>query len=231
MMRGPSTSLAVLRREFRKSYPATTSSFSFQSCLFSTDEKTTDDMNSPVFYEAPMGALISRLKKVSITSCALSIVGLPLLVYIKNGDIPNMKQLGMGGVAFFGATGSTIALHFVFGPYALTMEKVSPKVEESADGDQEATLIKATTRSVFGWTNETIFDPLKDVTPYKGARPFANFVANDVVLYAHPELLDEEMRQRLLFPGGSPVKEEEGSIEKNEGLKAKKKMDEEDDLF
>lgn len=197
----------------------------------SSEEKPKEE-SSNIFYEAPTAGLISRLKMVSITSCVLSIVGLPLLIYIKNGDFPNTRQLGMGGIAFFGASGSTLALHFVFGPYALTMEEVpKTKDESSADDELEGTLIKAKTRSVFGWKNETIFDPLTDIQPYSGIRPFANFIANDVILYAHPELLDENMRQRLLFPGGSPESEKAENVEKNEGLPGKKKFDDDDDLF
>jgi hypothetical protein len=70
---------------------------------------------------------------------------------------------------------------------------------ESSDADTETKLIKVTTRSVFGWKNEIVFDPLADVMPYSGNLPFANFIANDVVLYAHPHFLDDAMRHRLLF--------------------------------
>jgi hypothetical protein len=203
------------------------------------DEKSKED--KLFYYKAPMGALISRLKIVSITSCALSLVGLPMFIFLKNGALPNMNQLGMGGIALFGASGSTLALHFVFGPYALTMEEVpasSLKVTEGdANNSEDSTIIKATTRSVFGWTSEHLFDLAKDVMPYSGGRPFANFMANDIVLYAHPELLDEQMRQKLLFPEGMPEAEttedpRTSKDEKNEGLsQSRKKKDDDDDFF
>lgn len=236
MIRATPASFMRLRRGLCKTYPTAPkpfSSFLFSSSdsrRWSSSEETARDENNKLFYEAPMGRLISRLKVVSITSCVCSVIGLPLLIYIKNGDFPNMREAGMGGIAFFGASGSTLALHFVFGPYALTMEKVSA-TDESSDADTETTLIKATTRSVFGWKNEIVFDPLINVMPYSGMRPFANFIANDVTLYAHPDLLDDAMRQRLLFPLGSPATEETERVEKNEGLPAKKKWDDDDDLF
>ena len=112
--------------------------------LFSSDETQGEETKSPVFYEAPMGGLITRLKIVSITSCALSLVGLPLLIFLKNGDLPTSKQLGVGGIALFGATGSTLSLHFVFGPYALSMEEVP--APEGIDEAKNTAFLKATTR-------------------------------------------------------------------------------------
>ena len=192
-----------------------------------------------------MGGLISRLKIVSITSCGLSLVGLPLFVFIKNGDLPNASQVGMGGIALFAATGSTLALHFVFGPYALTIEEIlksdttnTDDMDDTDDDDDKGTLLKATTRSVFGWKNEIVFDPSTDVMPYTGSRPFANFLAKDTALYAHPELLDEAMRQKLLFPPSTSTGmegEPSQASSKNEGLpppsSKKIKDDDNDDLF
>ena len=189
-----------------------------------------------------MGGLISRLKIVSITSCGLSLVGLPLFVFLKNGDVPNASQVGMGGIALFAATGSTLALHFVFGPYALTIEEIvksdTTNKDDMDDTDDDhhnkETLLKATTRSVFGWKNEIVFDPSTDVMPYTGSRPFANFLAKDTALYAHPELLDETMRQKLLFPPMTTSMEEEPSqaSSKNEGLPpSSKKIKDDDDFF
>lgn len=90
-----------------------------------------------------MAGLVTRLKAISITSCFLSVVVLPSLVAIKNGDLPTAKQATMGGVALVGAVGSTAALHFVFGPYitelryaeedgrAVSVEMEQQEVEES----------------------------------------------------------------------------------------------------
>jgi hypothetical protein len=179
------------------------------------------DKNSPIIYQSPMGGLITRLKVVSITSCLISVVGLPLFIAIKNGDWPTAQQLGLGSVAFLGATGSTVGLHFVFGPYVLDMEKISVRQchfekeeekevaveegikKESCKSGENASpkdfMLKATTRSVFGLRSEVVFNPATDVTLYEGFRPFANFCAKGVTLYAHPNLLDDDLRQLLLW--------------------------------
>jgi hypothetical protein len=200
-----------------------------------------------------MGGLISRLKIVSITSCFISVVGLPLFIFIKNGDFPTMQQVGLGSVAFMGATGSTLALHFVFGPYILELNRIPIPIQSTiaaaaAAGDEEESsstsssptppedvlLYQATTRSVFGWKKHHVFDPLTDVTKYAGMRPFANFVAKGVTLYAHPHLLPEDVRVQLLHPasatGDEPQKEEAAvPNKKKEEPPTKKKKDEEDD--
>lgn len=187
------------------------------------------DENSPIIYQSPMGGLITRLKIVSITSCLISVVGLPLFIAIKNGDWPTAQQLGLGSVAFMGATGSTVGLHFVFGPYILDMEKIPVEKCHSEEGEGEEVaveegikkesyksddttspkdfMLKATTRSVFGLRSELVFNPATDITPYEGFRPFANFCAKGVTLYAHPNLLDDDLRQLLLW--SKPVEDPE----------------------
>lgn len=187
-----------------------------------------------LLYKAPMGDLVTRLKRISITSCLISIVGLPLLIYLKNGTWPDAKQLGMGGFAFMSATGSTLALHFVFGPYVLELYEIpvrqchtpnasSPEQQRAA----QEFLYKATTRSIFGFTKEIVFDPLTDVTRYAGARPFANFVVKtDFVLYCHPELLEESARLKLLNPKVNS--QQEAKDDNDEKSKIRRPVDEQD---
>eukprot|EP00529_Nitzschia_sp_RCC80_P020209 CAMPEP_0113471262 /NCGR_PEP_ID=MMETSP0014_2-20120614/16886_1 /TAXON_ID=2857 /ORGANISM="Nitzschia sp." /LENGTH=422 /DNA_ID=CAMNT_0000363889 /DNA_START=615 /DNA_END=1883 /DNA_ORIENTATION=+ /assembly_acc=CAM_ASM_000159 len=207
---------------------------------------TTTSIPTGLFYIAPMADLVTRLKVISITSCFLSVVVMPSLICLKNGDLPSAKQTTVGGVALFGAVGSTAALHFVFGPYVTQLssytvsqqqqqqqlddaddyggDSSSDPVESSSshnhDGDMDdgeespentgttstTTMIEATTRSVFGWSNKYTFDPLTDVTEYKGAKPFANLAISSsnnkhgtaVPLFIHADKLDDDTRH-LIF--------------------------------
>ena len=208
---------------------STTRSISAPSSSSSSSPPNSDGSTSSssdeVIYRAPMGDLISRLKLVSITGCALSIIVLPTLVYLKNGDLPSAKQTALGGVALVGASGSTLALDFVFGPYILDLRWINDQNRkdgnyvETGSRDQDDGItgekddpdtpppsytssrsLQATTRSVFGWKKTYTFDPYIDITPYAGVRPFANFYANGIPFYAHPELLDDTMKQLLLNP-------------------------------
>lgn len=205
------------------------------------------------FYIAPMGDLISRLKIVSITSCALSVGVLPALVALKHGALPTTQQMSLGGLALLGAVGSTVALQFVFGPYVLHMERMEKEDEKSTDegngkcveDNQDVQtqissqyLLKATTRSVFGWKTSYTFDPSKDIIePYHGVRPFANFSVNKVPLYVHPELVDSITRQLLLLRSIndeciSNSTQESQQQQREEGIpKTNKKSNSNDDDF
>lgn len=202
---------------------------SFQS--FSTSTNNTDNNKNAAFdidvdYTSPLGGLISRLKKVSITGAFLSVCVMPALVFLKNGDLPNAQQATMGGIATLGATGSTAALHFVFGAYILDMRTIT------VDGTK---MLHATTRSVLGFKmDEHVFDPTKDVQPYEGNRPFANFTVHGQPLYVHPEKIDPALHQLLLGkPQATETNNNEEEQRDSEGLpKSKKnKTDDDDELF
>ena len=242
------------------------------------DDNNVDQPKTKIVYQSPMGHLITRLKVVSISSCLMSIVGLPILIALKNGDFPTAKQLGMGGVAFVGATGSTVALHFVFGPYVLELEQLPvrqchhPKGRQETKTEEEEmnapshvsntaatptiataatpivptdsigsisncgsgiqpTLLRATTRSVFGWKNELVFDPSTDITPYSGNRPFANFVAKNMTLYVHPHLLDDDLRHLLFSSSSSSSKDSASRSEAGPNRREDSKKQTDDDFL
>lgn len=61
-------------------------------------------------------------------------------------------------------------------------------------------LLRAITKNILLMTVETVFDPNKDIQPYDGYRPIANFAAKNKALYVHPELLfDETLRKQMQF--------------------------------
>ena len=180
-----------------------------------------DTKNSQLLYEGPFSDLALRLKVISVTSAALSIVGIPLLITLHTGDVPPMGQLAVGGSAMIGAVGSTVAMSFVFSPYVTALERVpirqchSKRGEDSEHEEHAAQewLLKATTRNILAMKVETVFDPKTDVTQYSGIRPFCNFVAKGVPLYVHPELiLDDQLRTEL-------VGEEEATSKDHKPLK------------
>jgi hypothetical protein len=219
----------------------------FSSTPPSSDSDTDNNRNSTspnvIFYKAPMADLISRLKIISITTCVISVGVLPAVVALKNGALPTLQQTTMGGVALLGATGSTLALDFVFGPYVLDMKWIQQDISSEADDEAKTEnndittsdiapsdkAIQATTRSVFGWKNTYIIRPMVDtIEPYNGARPFANFVVHGVPLYVHAHLLDETLLKTLL-PHSQKIEEAASESTDREGLP--KKNDKDDDFW
>ena len=151
--------------------------------------KTEEPSNEPpqVLYEGPFAQLSLRLKRVSVTTAALGVVGVPLLMALHGGDVPATGQLAVGGTAIMAAAGSTVALSFCFSPYVHKLERV--------DDAQ----IKATTANILGMRVETTFDPSKDVGKAAGSRPFCNFTAKGLPMYVHPEMVyDDALRLQLI---------------------------------
>ena len=184
-----------------------------------------------IIYEGPFASLSKRLKRISITSAIISIVGVPLLITFHSGDVPASGQLAVGSTAVIAATGSTVALNFCFGPYVSTLEYVSPAFGESeSDSDtnaeyeheQNKILVKATTMNLFGMSKETVFDPAVDVsqetsTGKNSYRPFCNFLVRGEPFYIHPNLLDDD-KLRIQLVGI-----EKGTMEKEDDTRDKKK--------
>ena len=152
----------------------------------SKDEKPNDEQPA-ILYEGPFAQLSLRLKRVSVSTAALGVVGLPLLMALHGGDVPATGQLAVGGTAMMAAAGSTVALSFCFSPYVHKLERV------------DDTQIKATTANILGMRVETTFDPSKDVGKAAGSRPFCNFTAKGLPMYIHPEMVyDDELRLQLI---------------------------------
>eukprot|EP00560_Eucampia_antarctica_P006403 CAMPEP_0197828064 /NCGR_PEP_ID=MMETSP1437-20131217/4708_1 /TAXON_ID=49252 ORGANISM="Eucampia antarctica, Strain CCMP1452" /NCGR_SAMPLE_ID=MMETSP1437 /ASSEMBLY_ACC=CAM_ASM_001096 /LENGTH=228 /DNA_ID=CAMNT_0043429145 /DNA_START=187 /DNA_END=873 /DNA_ORIENTATION=+ len=157
------------------------------------DEEEEEEDDKGLLYKGPFAKLTLKLKRVSLTTAFMGLFGVPLLAVLKSGgDVSAIGKVAVGGVAVLAATGSTLALSFCFSPYIHTLE-----VMPSSSKEEE--LLKATTRNILGVTVETIFDPNKDVVPYKGNRPFCNFLANDKSLYVHPELIHDQKLYAQLF--------------------------------
>eukprot|EP00590_Aulacoseira_subarctica_P011674 CAMPEP_0172425202 /NCGR_PEP_ID=MMETSP1064-20121228/30858_1 /TAXON_ID=202472 /ORGANISM="Aulacoseira subarctica , Strain CCAP 1002/5" /LENGTH=228 /DNA_ID=CAMNT_0013167899 /DNA_START=53 /DNA_END=739 /DNA_ORIENTATION=+ len=155
------------------------------------DKKQVEEDNG-VFYEGALAAATLHLKRVSITTCAIGIFGLPLMAVLCGASIPAMGQLAVGGTAIFATAGSTAALSYCVSPYVHTLEKVA-----SSSGEDEK-LIKAVTRNIFAWKVETVFNPENDVIHYSGSRPFCNFFAKGLPMYVHPELIEDDILRAQL---------------------------------
>lgn len=209
---------------------AATSKISFdQPRYFSTEDETKKE--DSLIYEGPFASLALRLKRISITSAAASIIGVPILLTY-GSNIPASGQLAVGGTAILAATGSTAALSFCFSPYLHKLEWIPVRQCKTAEGKKEKSvtsqtqLMKATTRNFFAMQVETVFDPDVDVThDPKTYRPFCNFMVKGLPLFIHPELLnDTDLRIKLLG-------KEKGTLVEDEAKEDGKKKDPDDEFL
>lgn len=176
-------------------------------------------------YEGPFASLTLKLKRISLTSAAIGLVGLPALSLFGGtaSSVPASGQLAVVVTAGVAAVGSTALLGYCFSPYVHTLERLLPppplphSAEDGAGdhpageegggaggiGDQRkncTTLARIVTRDILARRVVTVFDPATDVsTPPNGiTRPFCNFVVRGTPMYVHPELLhDDELRAQL----------------------------------
>ena len=167
----------------------------------STDENENlpkDTSKEPVvLYEGPFAALTLRLKRVSLTSAVIGIVGLPALSFFYGAadSVPATGQVAVLATAGVTAVGSTVLLGYCFSPYVHTLERVSP--DEGTDNY----LLRMVTRDILARRIETIFDPTTDVTApsSSNSRPFCNFMVKGLPFYIHPELINNhELRAQLV---------------------------------
>lgn len=190
-----------------------------------TNDKDDNGEILGVIYEGPFAALTLRLKRISLTSAFIGLVGLPAYSIFQHSAIPPTGQLAVIATAGITAVGSTALLGYCFSPYVHTIERLPATAlnnkEESDDGNDTTTidatekhLIKIVTRDILARRVETIFNPETDVypPPNNNSRPFCNFMVGSstnpaMPMYVHPELVhDYKLRVQLV---GEPPTEED----------------------
>eukprot|EP00581_Thalassiosira_minuscula_P014645 CAMPEP_0183717694 /NCGR_PEP_ID=MMETSP0737-20130205/11231_1 /TAXON_ID=385413 /ORGANISM="Thalassiosira miniscula, Strain CCMP1093" /LENGTH=289 /DNA_ID=CAMNT_0025947171 /DNA_START=152 /DNA_END=1021 /DNA_ORIENTATION=- len=180
------------------------------SSVSSSDKSVHSQEIQPLLvYEGPFASLTLKLKRVSLTSAVIGIVGLPALsLFYGAGSVPATGQLAVIATAGVTAVGSTALLGYCFSPYVHTLEQLSGNFSES-DGGNDAddaanlnqNLVRIVTRDILARRVETIFDPTTDVTPppNNNSRPFCNFMVKGLPMYVHPELVhDHKLRVQLV---------------------------------
>jgi hypothetical protein len=210
----------------------------FQSFTTGTSDKKKDDDKAAVnedsmVYESPLGNVVTRLRTVSLCSGIIGTLGLPLIIAAKGGNLPSTGMLATGLLFVAGSLGSTVAIYFVFSPYAYTIESIPIRKckkaetdESETDDDEKVTvveqktdptsrkkdvLLKAFTKSLFLTRTDTVFDPATDVVAYKGLRPLCNLLVKGMPMYVHPEFVYDETLRKLLNLDAKekPLKEED----------------------
>ena len=156
---------------------------------------------SSLVYEGPFASLTLKLKRISLISACIGIVGLPAISLFGASSVPATGQLAIIATAGLTAVGSTALLGYCFSPYVHTLERLPALKDGEANDHTGDSLIKIITRDILARRVETIFDPTADVSPppKNNSRPFCNFMVRGLPMYVHPELInDYKLRVQLL---------------------------------
>jgi hypothetical protein len=158
----------------------------------SVDRSQVEKIETAVLYEGPFAALTLRLKRVSLTSAAIGIIGLPALSFFYGAAdcVPATGQVAVLTTAGVTAVGSTVLLSYCFSPYVHTLERV---VGTEDRNELDTNLLRIVTRDILARKVETVFDPTKDVSApsSSNSRPFCNFIVKGRPFYVHPELIQQ----------------------------------------
>ncbi|OWZ24695.1 hypothetical protein PHMEG_000218 [Phytophthora megakarya] len=156
-------------------------------------QHSTDVADDPV-YQAPMSRAVRLMKAVSVTSCTLTSIGMPVLCVLSEQDTSAWAMCGT--IMLFGL-GTTSLFHYLFKPYVMRMW-LTPATEEEKD-DQTVTVETVT---LFAQLEKTSFQ-LSDVSPPTQAmHPMVSFQARDRHYFIHPEAFDDQNLLNKLVGAG-----------------------------
>ncbi|KAG5190131.1 hypothetical protein JKP88DRAFT_205594 [Tribonema minus] len=165
---------------------------------------STNARKEELLYIGPLTAPIKTLKRVSITTCAMSMIGTPLLLVLGNDSVPLSGQIAVTGVALTAAVGSTALLHWCTRPYVHKLSEITGR-----GAIDKARLFKAELLSILGRPRVTEFR-LGDVQPQPDAlRPFVSFKARDNYYFIQGEVLQDKALLKELL--GRPLDDSEKS--------------------
>jgi hypothetical protein len=141
-------------------------------------------------YEGAMARPLKRIKMVSLTSCTLSIISMPLLAVFGNQDVSLAGRVAVAFTAGCFGVGTTAFVHFIGKTYISELWK---KIElpddvdslEDAEEDEVTTMLRAETFNLFSQKVVTEFD-VNDVLE-GDPRPFCSFKVQDRNFFLHHE--------------------------------------------
>ncbi|KAG9415434.1 transmembrane protein 70 [Aphanomyces cochlioides] len=164
--------------------------------FYATEASEESAPEKELIYEAPLAKPVRMMKAVSITSCTLTSIGMPITCVYGATTSSVVAQWAMCGTVMIFGMGTTAAFHVLFKPYVLRMwiDRASEKITV-----ETLNLLAAKTTTEFNLSDATF--------PDKSMHPMINFKAAGKHYFVHPEAFDESDRnlvERLL---GRPLEE------------------------
>ena len=94
---------------------------------------------SVVIYEGPLNAAVKRIRLVSLTTLATSLMLPPMaLIFKSSATVSLMGKVAVGGTAMVAGVGSTAALHFCTLPFVFEMSREGDRIVRDAHGHPRA---------------------------------------------------------------------------------------------
>ncbi|KAG2769671.1 hypothetical protein JG687_00000786 [Phytophthora cactorum] len=156
-------------------------------------------------YQGPMSRAVRLMKAVSVTSCTLTSIGMPVLCMLSEQDASTVGKWAMCGTIMLFGFGSTSLFHYLFKPYVMRMwlADVSADVSQAPTGDtKDDSTVTVETVTLFAQLEQHSFRLSEVSPPTQVMHPMVSFQARGRHYFIHPEAFnDQKLLNKLIGSG------------------------------
>ncbi|KAI5083798.1 hypothetical protein GOP47_0003541 [Adiantum capillus-veneris] len=154
------------------------------------EESPKPKAQQPVVYRGPLSDTLRKVKLLSLTSCCLSVVTGPALVFLTSPHLSVILKGGVASAVMILSASTTAALHWFVGPYVHKMTWIPGSKEVEVEMvSWMATYIKETLS-------------IEDIRPPKTNRPFVSFSVKNKFYFVDPEkIANKDLLRIVTFYG------------------------------
>ncbi|KAG1684073.1 hypothetical protein DVH05_007914 [Phytophthora capsici] len=155
--------------------------------------KSATSLGGDQVYQAPMSRAVRLMKAVSVTSCTLTSIGMPILCVLSEQDTSAIGKWAMCGTIMLFGLGSTSLFHYLFKPYVMRMWLVDTK-------DDATVTVESVT--LFAQLEQHSFKLSEVSPPTQAMHPMVSFQARGRHYFIHPEAFnDQNLLNKLVGAG------------------------------
>ncbi|KAG7394923.1 hypothetical protein PHYBOEH_004480 [Phytophthora boehmeriae] len=162
-----------------------------------------DAVEAEPVYQGPMARAVRIMKGVSVTSCFLTSIGMPVLCVMSEQDASMIGKWAMCGTVMLFGLGTTSLFHYLFKPYVIRMWIANSEAEDEAPITgatvSDDAMVTVETMSLFAQPQKHSFR-LSEVAPPK-QHPMVSFQARDRQYFIHPEEFEDTALLKKFVPG------------------------------
>ncbi|KAE8910889.1 hypothetical protein PF005_g4438 [Phytophthora fragariae] len=162
------------------------------------------DLEGDQVYQAPMSRAVRLMKAVSVTSCTLTSIGMPMLCMLSEQDASTIGKWAMCGTIMLFGFGTTSLFHYLFKPYVMRMwlaDSSTDASSASAAGDADPT-VTVESVTLFAQLEKNSFRLSEVSPPTQAMHPMVSFQAHDRHYFIHPEAFeDQDLLKKLVGAG------------------------------
>ncbi|CAI5712293.1 unnamed protein product [Hyaloperonospora brassicae] len=150
-----------------------------------------------------MARAVRLMKAVSVTSCTLTSIGMPVLCLVSDQDASTIGKWAMCGTIMMFGLGTTSMFHYLFKPYVMKMWLARPVADTAAgstmDGDaSDDPVVTVETVTLFAQLTQHSFRLSEVSPPTQAMHPMVSFQARGRHYFIHPEAFqDRDLLTRL----------------------------------